>query len=105
MPMDQRGSGTTHFMGKTNLSLFTLIHDFCRPYHQLNYYRDYLQQCSYRNIRSCESMKIIINHIHDEKTIISSRTSYNYPAYIIKSSQIICNGPIMMLTMSSCSHR
>ena len=83
-------------MGKTNLSSFTLVHDFCRPYHQLNHHRDHLQQYSYRNIRSCESMEIILNHIHDEKKIISSRTSYNYSAYIIiKSSQIIYNGPII----------
>jgi len=41
-------------------------------------------------------MEIILNHIHDEKKIISSRTSYNYSAYIIiKSSQIIYNGPII----------
>ena len=32
-------------------------------------------------------MEIILNHIHYEKMIITSRTSYNYSAYIvIKSS-------------------
>jgi len=36
---------------------------------------------------SYKAMQSILNNIHNEKTIITSRTSYNYSAYIvIKSS-------------------